>query len=442
MTGLSPLKVALVYPHSPVYHQDRITQNRISGIEEIETFPNLSLLTLAGFLAPEDRGFFIDEDYLTLNNFPFDYLQEDYNLVIITAMNHQAKRAYEIARHFKARGIKTVLGGYHATALPEEAGQFAESVVIGEGEDLMPDILHDVRRGKLNKIYRSTGKADLKNFPPPRLDLVPDLKWYSKIGLFATRGCGHCCSFCCLWQVYGSRYRTKSVEQVVKEVQLAQSLHPEAYISFADENMLVDRAFARELAKALIPLKINWECYCDSGIADNPELLELLAVSGCEELLIGFESVNPESLLEATRWKQEQGPGYKQAIENIQKHGIGVLACFVLGFDNDGPQTVQSLRDFILETHPYELDISALTPMPGTPLYSRLKAQGRILSENWDDYSWFRVNFQPKNFQPRELMDSIRWLFSEYNSPENQQKRREYLLSLSPRFARLKAGAL
>lgn len=434
MSEKTGLKVAFIHPHSPVYNQDRLVQNRISGIDEIETFPNLSLLTLAAFLGPQDEGIFIDEDYLTQHGLAYDYLDRDYDLAVLTAMNHQAKRAYKIAEHLRSRGVKTVLGGYHASALPEEAGQYVDAVVAGEGEDVFPDVLEDVRQGKLRQLYRSTGKADLKKFPPPRWDLVPDLKWYSKIGIFATRGCGHYCNFCCLWQVYGACYRTKSVEQVLSEIELARSLYPDCCISFTDENMLVDRAFAGELAEKLTPLGIKWECYCDSGIAQDPELLEKLARSGLQEVLIGFESVNADSLGEAALWKQKQGAGYKKTIAEIQGHGIGVLACFVLGFDHDRPEHLALLRDFIRETMPYELDVAALTPMPGTPLYARLKAQGRITNENWEDYSWFRVNFQPLHFDPQELMDGIRGLFDEYNAPENVKKRREYLLSLSPRF--------
>ncbi|MCD6309555.1 MAG: radical SAM protein [Candidatus Eremiobacteraeota bacterium] len=429
------MKIALVHPHSSRYHHDRVSQNIISGIDEIETFPNLALLSLASYIPPEDEPVFIDEDRLTLEEKPFTYLEEDFDLVCLTAMNHQSPRAYEIADHFRKRKIPTVIGGFHASALPEEAGSHALAVAIGEGEDIFPEILRDAKKGELKPIYRSGGNVDLATVPSPRMDLVPGIDWYTKIPLFATRGCSHSCSFCCLRQVYGPKFRKKPVENIVREIKIVKELLPDPFISFADENMLIDFSYSRELARALIPLGIRWECYCDNSVYKDQELLSLLAKSGCEELIIGFESVNPDSLEEACKWKREQGEEYLKAIRTIQEHGIGVLACFVVGFDHDDKNTFVQLRDFIKKAMPFELDAATLTPMPGTPLYNRLKKEGRILSEDWSRYSWFQVNFRPKNLTPEEITEGLKWLFNEYNSPEMKKARREYFSMLSPRFA-------
>ncbi|MCL5035484.1 MAG: B12-binding domain-containing radical SAM protein [Chloroflexi bacterium] len=428
------MRIALVHPHSIQYHHDRDSQNIISGIDDIETFPNLALLSLASYIPGEDEAEFIDEDRLTLEGKPLAYLDEDFDLVCLTAMNHQALRAYEIADRFRSRGIPVIMGGFHASALPGEAGMHADAVAVGEGEDIFPLMLDDARKGNLKPVYTSGGKVDLSFVPPPALGLVKGLDWYTKIPLFATRGCSHDCNFCCLRKVYGPKYRKKPIDKIVEEIKMVKELLPDPFISFADENMLVDCKYGRELAKALIPLGICWECYCDSSVYKDEKMLDLLAESGCEELIIGFESVLPGSLEEACNWKREQGKNYLKAIRTIQEHGIGVLACFVVGFDHDDSGTFARLRDFIEEALPFELDAATLTPMPGTPLYERLKSEGRILSEDWRRYSWFQVNFKPKNLTPKEIMDGLEWLHKEYNSPRMRKIRRKYFSSLSPKF--------
>jgi radical SAM superfamily enzyme YgiQ (UPF0313 family) len=410
-------RAALVYPHDPKYHGEREMLNRISHVEGIENFPSLGLLSIAPFFGPEWDLTFVDEDRLAQEGKPRDYLGEDFDMVLLTAMNHQAYQAYRIARHFRQRGIHTVMGGPHASALPGEAARHVDTVVTGEGEEVMPRLLLDFDRGKPLPLYSASGRQNLSSLPPPRFDVVKEPGFYNKIPLFATRGCPRHCSFCCLKALYGPIYRKKTPRQVAGEIEAAKGLLPDPFISFADENMLADRRWAGELAEAIAPLGVKWEAYCDVSAAEHPEMLEMLARSGCVELLIGFETLCRESLKSADPWKAMQVEKYAACIKRIQDAGIGVLACFVVGFDHDGPDTFNRLRDFLLENPVFELDIAALTPMPGTPLHQRLAMEGRLFSRKWDDYTWYHVNFQPMHLSAREITDGIRRVFSEFYAP-------------------------
>ncbi len=414
----------LIQPHDPRYHREREMLNQVSGVEGIERIPNLGLLSVASCFDDSWELDFIDEDYLAQENLPRDYLHRDYHLACLTAMNHQAPRAYEIGDHFRSRGIPVVMGGMHASALPGEACAHVDTVITGEGEQVMAKFLRDLESGSPGKTYRSPGTANLASLPPPRFDLIPDPLWYDKIPLFATRGCPRKCRFCCLGQVYGPHYRKKTPRQVALEVQHARQFHPDAFITFADENMLVDRAWARQLARKLKPLNIKWEAYCDVSVGEDPELLDLLAQSGCVELLIGFETLNPRSLKEAEPWKARQIDSYGRYIRQIQQAGIGVLGCFVVGFDDDDPGTFDRLKLFLDENPLFELDIASLTPMPGTPLFDELARSGRIIDRRWHRYTWYHVNFQPMRLTPREITEGIREVFRHYNSKESQNRRR------------------
>ena len=271
---------------------------------------------------------------------------------------------------------------------------------MGEGEEVFPGFLQDLERGEPKARYDSTGTIDIDSLPLPRFDVVPDILWYDKVPLFATRGCPRQCRFCCLGQVYGPRCRKKSPRRVAREVQLARSVRQDPFITFADENMLVDRSWARQLAVELEPLNVKWEAYCDVSVGEDPELLGMLSRAGCVELLIGFETTNRRSLKNADPWKARQIENYGKYIRRIQQAGIGVLGCFVVGFDDDDPGTFHRLKEFLSENPLFELDMASLTPMPGTPLFDDLSRDGRIFDRRWHRYTWYHVNFQPMHMTP------------------------------------------
>ncbi|MBM3464859.1 MAG: B12-binding domain-containing radical SAM protein [Armatimonadetes bacterium] len=403
-------------------------------IEDIEFMPNLGLLTVAGQFPSDWELKYIDEDYIepgTADVLDFD---EKFDLVCLTAVNSQASRAYAIADEFRKRGTRVAIGGMHVSALPEEGARHADVVIVGEGEDVCPKLVEDLRRGQLQRIYRSHGNVDLTTVGAPRLDLVNRWERFNKVPLQATRGCPRGCKYCSIITTYGKKYRHKSVEQIVAEVEMAKRLHSRPWISFADENLYLDRKFTRALARALKPLNVRWECYCDSNVAEDEELLELLHESNCVQIMIGFESLNADSLATAAPWKSRKVDGYAECVHKIQSHGIGVMGLFIVGLDSDDTSVFPKLRDFIDETNMFDADFAILCPIVGTPLFDDLKAQGRIVSENWDDYAWYHVNYKPMKMTAQELQDGILWLFQEYNSPPRVWKRIEFFRQVFERL--------
>jgi len=403
-------------------------------IEDIEFMPNLGLLTVAGQFPSSWELRYIDEDYIvpgTADDLDFD---EKFDLVCLTAVNSQAYRAYAVADEFRRRGVRVAIGGMHASAVPEEALAHADAVIVGEGEDVVPRLVDDLRRGSLQRLYRSHGNVDLTTVGPPRLDLVQGWSRFNKVPLQATRGCPRGCKYCSIITTYGKLYRHKSVAQVVAEVEMAKRLHERPWVSFADENLYLDRKYTKELARALAPLNVRWECYCDSQVAKDEELLELLHASNCVQIMIGFESLNPSSLKDAAPWKSRIVHEYRASVERIQSHGIGVMGLFILGLDDDDLDVFERIRDFLDETNMFDADFAILCPIVGTPLFDDLKAAGRIVSENWDHYAWYHVNYKPSKLTPQQLQDGILWLFQEYNSPPRVWKRIEFFRQVFERL--------
>jgi len=402
-------------------------------VDDVEFVPNLGLLQVAAYFPEDWQLSYIDENYLELNGKPPEHYWGDFDLVLLSGFNHQAKRAYRIAQNLQKAGVKTVMGGLHASALFEEAKQYVDAVVVGEAEELMPQLIEDFKAGRLQPFYRSDGKVDLTKVLPPRYDLMnPAL--YNKIALFATRGCPHHCEFCCLKGIYGPEYRKKTVPQVCRELDLIKTAAGDKFITFADENLLADRAYSKELLKALIPYRINYECYCDAGVAEDDELLDLLKESGCLELLIGFESVEPAVLAALEPWKAQKLKDYPRIIEKIQSRGLGVVGLFVLGFDQDTPETFAKMADFIDKTGLFDVDISLLTPIPGSRLYQNLEAENRLLSRDWDRYTWHNVNFKPRGLTPQEL---VRGKFQVYRHFYRESALRERMSRFGEIYARL-----
>lgn len=438
------MRVALISPRGAERNQQnsvlneiyRKLQNVVSFIEidDIEFIPNLGLLSIAAFFPKDWEVEYVEEDYIDPSTADRVLYDEHYDLVCLTAVNNQAFRAYQIADTFRARGIPVVMGGFHASALPREAKIHCDHVIVGEGEDVFPQFLRDFQAGKAKPIYYSSNKVDLATLPPPRYDIVRNITRFNKLSLFTTRGCPHRCAYCCLVTTYGPKYRHKTVEQVVREVEMLKEIYPNPYISFSDENMLIDRKWARELLAALAPLNIRWECYSDVGIADDPELLDMLRDANCVELLIGFETVEPESMRQIDPWKYKRLTSYHAAMEAIQSRGIGVMGLFMLGFDHDTPETFVRLRDFIRDTNMFDVDFAILCPIPGTPMFDRYRREGRIQDENWDHYTWYHVNYKPKNLTPEQLREGIMWLFAEFNSVEQIARRKAYFRDVYKRL--------
>lgn len=429
------MKIALISPRGSESNQQNNILNTIYQklmkiltfieIEDIEFMPNLGLLTLAGFLDKNHEIRYIEEDYVNESQMQPFVDDEKFDLVCLSGVDSQAIRAYEIASVFRKRGIYTVMGGLHASLVPEEAKAHVDTVIIGEGEDTFPRFIKDFEKGEPKPFYKSSGQFDLRLSPIPRFDLIENISRFNKVTVQATRGCPHACDFCCIHEVYGHKYRKKNPQQVVKEIEFIKSLYPQPFISFADENMLVDRQWSKELLKALAPLDVRWEGYCDISIADDDQLLELLAESNCVLQMIGLESLNFNNLQESAPFKARRLESYARAVEKIQSYGVGVMGLFMLGFDHDTPSVFEEIRDFIKQTHMFDVDFSIVCPIPGTKLYKRWKDEGRITCEDWNRYAWYNVNYKPKHLTPKQLKEGIMWLFREFNTPEEVARKKE-----------------
>jgi radical SAM superfamily enzyme YgiQ (UPF0313 family) len=384
--------------------------------DDTEHVPHMGLLTIASLLPPSVEAVYLDEEYIPLDRVDQELFGSPFDLVCLSAYNPQALRAYEIARRFRSLGTPVAMGGLHVSGIPGEAAEQVDTVFVGEGEDTFRQFLKDLKEGHPRKVYEAQSPVDLASLPLPRIDLVKRLETYNKIPLFATRGCPRTCDFCIFPRVYHSSFRHKTVDQVTREVEMALRLHPDPFISFSDENMLADRAFGKAVALAMKDLGVSWECYCDVGIADDGELLSLLAQSGCRLVQIGLETVDPENLKGVDPWKCGKVKSYPQAIKKIQDAGVSVMAMFIAGFDGDGPDVFSRLKKFVMHNRVREMDFAILTPMPGTALFERLKGEGRITSENWNRYTWTRANFAPLKMTAEELQEGPLRLFRDFTA--------------------------
>jgi radical SAM superfamily enzyme YgiQ (UPF0313 family) len=445
------MKIAFISPRGTERNQQNSVLSEIYRelipvlsfmIDDIEFIPNLGLLQVAAMAGPEHQVKYIDEDYINVQDAEPVIFEEGYDLVALSACNNQAFRAYEIADRFRERGIPVVIGGYHPSALPEEAKAHADTVFVGEGEDTFPLFLEDFEKGQAKPFYYSRGDVDLTTLPPPRYDSIGNIARFNKLPVFATRGCPHSCDYCSVKMIYGPGYRKKRVEQVVAEIEEIKRLYPRPFpfISFGDENLLADRRWSKELVRALIPLNIRWECYADVSVAWDDELLELLHESNCVELLIGFETINRENMRMQDMFKYNSVQRYAEAVEKIQGKNVGVMGLFMFGFDQDFPDVFEKTARFIHDTGLFDVDFAVLCPIPGTKTYEELSRQGRIITRNWNRYTWIHVNYQPMNISARQLQEGLLYMFREFSSLEFLQKRKKYFRGIYQRLTE-KTGA-
>ena len=427
--------LALVVPRTPLIARRPALKRLWSENERFRTssfffpLPNLGLLTLAALTGEEFEVSYHDENVAALPR------GKRFDIVALTSMTCQAPRAYRLAKRFRAAGAHTVLGGIHPTVLPEEAGAHADTVITGEGEPSWPLFLRDFLAGRPGRRYRAGGFCDLSLQPVPRYDLIPPGR-YRAVPLQVGRGCSLGCEFCSVGAVHGTRHRHKSLEQVRAEIAAVRAISSAARprIFFTDDNLHLHRAFLRELLETVAPLKVNWMAQMDAAAAKDPALLKLMADSGCTQLLVGFESLNPENLAQI----QRRGPKralfaeYGDLVRAIQSHGIRVLGMFIVGLDEDRPGVFGELRDFILETRMHDAQVTIQTPLPGTALRERLERAGRLLDHDggWSRYNFFDVLFEPLHLTRGQILRGQSSLYREIYAPEAVAARQRYWLDL------------
>ncbi len=357
-------------------------------------FPSLSLASVAA-VTPAAWEVSFHDDAIA----PVD-LEAEADVVAITAMTAQAARAYEIADAFRSRGRTVVIGGFHASSLPEEAAAHADAVVVGEAETAWPRLLRDLGEGRLGRVYRSGGPVDTAAIPEARRDFFRDRRYLLTNTIQTTRGCPHDCEFCSVTAFHGRRYRKRPVEAVLAE--LAEMRRSGSFVFFVDDNLVADRRTALELFREMRGMGIKWLSHAPIDLAEDRELLEAAGESGCIGLFVGFETLS-EAALAAMGKRTNRVASYLENARAMRDRGIGILGSFVLGLDGDGPGVFDAVLGFCEEARLEAAIFPILTPYPGTKVRARLEAEGRILSSDWRDYDMEHVTFLPKGMSVREL---------------------------------------
>jgi len=390
----------------------------------IASLPSLGLLTLAG-MTPRR----IDVEYVEVPDLDaVDGVPGDFDAVAISSFSAQIGEAYRLADRYRALGTRVILGGLHVSARPLEAQDHADAIVIGEGEPSWPALIADLERGTLQRCYDSRGRQfDLREAPMPRFELL-DIERYNRLTVQTQRGCPFSCEFCASSIRIAPAYKVKPVARVIEEIHRIKKIWPHPFIEFADDNTFVNKRHGRELARALAQEHVRWFTETDVSVADDAELLRLMHDAGCAQVLIGLESPTAaalEGLEQKGNWKAKQRAKYLKAIERIQRRGITVNGCFVLGLDGAGPESFGEVWDFVRESGLYEIQITVQTAFPGTPLYERARREGRVLRENaWELCTLFDVNLKPTGMSVAELEAGLLWLAGQIYSDEFTRERR------------------
>jgi radical SAM superfamily enzyme YgiQ (UPF0313 family) len=357
----------------------------------------LAPATIAGLTPPGVDVRFYDD---RTENIPYD---EPTDLVAMSVETYTAKRSYQIASEFRRRGVPVVMGGFHPTLVPEEAQDYAESIVVGEAEGLWPRVIEDFGAGRLQRTYRQLRRPSLCGLKPDRSIFAG--KRYLPVGLIeAGRGCHFRCEFCAIQSYFANTQTRRPVEDILDEVRRVKK----PLIFFVDDNITSNMDQAKEFFRALIPLKIRWVSQASINAAHDEEFLQLIKASGCQALLIGFESLNEKNLQLMRKGFNLMKGGYEKALANLRRFGIRLYVTFILGYDEDDGDTMMKTLAFAQRHHFYIVAFNHLTPFPGTPLYDRLRAEGRLLYDRWwlhPEYRYGMVPFAPKGMSPDQVQE-------------------------------------
>jgi radical SAM superfamily enzyme YgiQ (UPF0313 family) len=381
------VKIKLIAPHKQLEDSSNFRLLRI----------NLPLL--AALTPPGHTITIVDEVYA-----PDDPNQE-VDLVGITVITDLVPRAYQIADAYRQKGVKVVMGGIHPTILPDEALRHADAVVVGEAEDLWPQVVSDAASGQMQRLYRADKKPDLAGLPTARRDLFPRPKQWGSgplhIGVESSRGCPFDCEFCCSALTSGQQYRVRPVPEVIAEI---ESIDASRFF-FVDDALGLNREAGKRLFTEMIPLKRHWMGQGTASLAEDVELLKLMRRSGCQGLLVGFESVQKGTQHEMKKIKNLKIDFY-EAMRRFHGEGISILGAFVFGFDYENKDVFDQTYEFIVKGRMDCVQLRILQPLPGTRLYTRLLSEGRLFEPDW----WLRgyppdtLLYQPKSMTADELL--------------------------------------
>jgi radical SAM superfamily enzyme YgiQ (UPF0313 family) len=393
------VKIVLISPKGPLYrHRGGIFKRSLR-------YAPLTLTTLAALVPPELNADvrLVDEGIEDVD------LRLDADLIGMTVITGTARRAYELATHFRSRGIPVVLGGPHVTLIPDDAAPHADAIVVGYAEESWPQLLRDFVSLRLQPRYVQRPGLSLANLPFARRDLLPRHRFITNDVFEATRGCVHSCEFCVVPSAWGLKPYQKPVEDVVADIRQKRARK----LIFVDLNLIADPSYAARLFEALVPLRVQWYGLATTLLGDDPQLLALAAKSGCRGLLIGLESLSGRNLRE-TRKGFNSPDKYRALVDALHRHRIALQGCFVFGLDQDTPSIFLDTARFVVDARIDLPRFAVVTPFPGTPLFKRLEKEGRLLTRNWELYDGQHVVFQPAQMSVEELQRGIEtaWRFA------------------------------
>jgi radical SAM superfamily enzyme YgiQ (UPF0313 family) len=395
------MKILFVYPQQQKRYNSLSTKIQKMFLNN----PTSTFRALENVTPPKHFLKVIDERF-EKNNF-----EDDYDLIAISAMTYQAPRAYAIADEFIKKGKQVVLGGWHPSAMPEEAKQHASAVVIGEGEELWSQLLHDAETGELKPIYQQEQPIDFSAIPftrPSKRNLI------MAAPIEATRGCPYGCNFCAITNSSGyGTFHKKSVERVIAEMQSI----PQKYLLFNDASLTIDVGYTKLLFEQMKKLHKKFYCFGNANtLLKDEELLKLSCDAGCISWSIGFDSISQQSINSIGK-KSNIVDEYKAVINKIHDFGMNVAGSFIFGFDSDTLEIFDDTLDFVCDSDIDSAAFHILTPFPGTPLFKMLDEQMRILTKDWSQYDCTKVVFQPKNMTTEDLRNGYLKVYEQfYNS--------------------------
>lgn len=377
--------------------------------------PGLAPALLAA-LTPDDWD--VEICYEPIEDIPLD---TEADLVAVTAMGYALWHAFDFMDEFRRRGKTVVAGGPMVSLVPDETLQHADAVCVGEGETLWTQILDDFAQGRLQRRYDSDLDVDTAGLPVPRYDLIAEKSVGPIVPILVGRGCPHSCDYCSIYAVYDKRYKRRTLDEVLRDIEAARTLGFREFL-LVDDNIGANPKLAQELFEALIPLKIRWVGQCALTILRRPDLLELARKSGCSTLSFGFETVRTGSL-EAHDKKFVKAEDYDEMLETLARAGINVSSEMILGMDGDDEETFEATVDFVMRNRITLPRFYILTPIPGTPMFERWKQEGRIESYDFNEYNGATVVYRPQHMTADALQEGYWRVYSEVFSLKNILKR-------------------
>ena len=393
--------------------QPRMLRRPMDTGLKLHMAPPLGLLTVAAVLRAEHQVTIANENIGPVR------LDDAPDIVGLSVTVDVLPRAIEIAGAYRSRGIPVVAGGIHITTAADTVPADAfDSLCIGAAEGTWPDIMRDLARGCLRKRYRCAGPLRGEDIVSPAYDLISGQPYLYCNVVHTSRGCPYRCDFC-----YNSgrerQYVNRPIEDVLADIRATGQRH----ILFIDDNFAGNRTWTKMFLHTIQPMGLMWNAAVSMDVAKDPELLDLMRDSGCRSLFIGFESIHPGSI-HSVHKQQNDMTLYEQAVREIHRRGIMINASFVFGLDGDTPETFQATLDWIVKNRIETVTSHILTPYPGTVLYDRMQAEGRLLTDDLSRYNTAHVVFRPKGMTPEELYQGYLWIYRQIYSLKNIIRRR------------------